>query len=51
MKSGRMRWKGNYSTLGRDEKCTRISAGKPERKKSPGRHRWKWEYKVEMVLK
>jgi hypothetical protein len=43
VKSKRMRWAGHVARVGEDRGVYRVLVGKPERKRSLGRPRRKWE--------
>jgi hypothetical protein len=50
IKSRRMRWVGNVARVGERRGVYRILVGKPEGKRSLGRHRCRWENNIKMDL-
>jgi hypothetical protein len=50
VKSRRMRWAGHVVRTGEDKGVHRVLVGKPERKKSLGRPRRRWEDNIKMDL-
>jgi hypothetical protein len=50
IKSRRMRWAGHVARMGEGRGVYRILVGKPERKRSLGRPRRRWEDNIKMDL-
>jgi hypothetical protein len=50
VKSRRMRWAGHVSRMGGDNGLHRVLVGKPERKRSLGRPRHRWENNIKINL-
>jgi hypothetical protein len=50
VKSRRMRWAGQVARMGEDRGVHRVLVGKPERKRSLGRIRRRWEDNIKMDL-
>ena len=46
----RMRWAGHVARMGHERYAYRVLVGKPERKRSLGRPRSRWEYNIKMDL-
>jgi hypothetical protein len=46
-----MRWAGQVALMGDRRGVYRTLVGKPERKKTLGKHRRRWEYNIKMNLK
>jgi hypothetical protein len=51
IKSGRMRWAGHVTQMGKKKDACRIWVGKPEGKRPLGRPRRKWEDNIRMDLR
>jgi hypothetical protein len=51
MKSRRMRWVGHVACMGAKRNAYRVLVGKPERKRSPGISRRRWENNIKMEHK
>jgi hypothetical protein len=51
IKSRRMRWAGHVASMGEGRKVYRVLVGKPERKKSHGSPRRRWEDGIRMDLR
>jgi hypothetical protein len=49
--SRRMSWAGHVAHLGEKRNAYRICVGKPEGKRSLGRHRCRWEDNINMDLR
>ena len=50
IKSKRMRWAWHVALMGERRELYRVLVGKPEGKRSLGRHRRRWEDNIKMVL-
>jgi len=50
IKSRRMRWTGHVARMGDRSGVYSVLVGKPERKRSLGRPRLRWEYNIKMDL-
>ena len=50
VKSRRMRWAGHVARMGEGRGVYRVLVGKPEGKRSLGRHRHRWEDYIKMDL-
>ena len=50
IKSRKMRWAGHVASMGERRDLYRILVGKPEGKRSLGRHRRRWEDNIMMDL-
>ena len=50
VKSRRMRWAGHVARMGDDRGVHRMLVGKPERKRSLGRPRRRWENNIKIDL-
>jgi hypothetical protein len=50
VKSRRMRWTGHVACMGEDRSVHRMLVGKPERKRTLGRPRLRWEDNIKMDL-
>jgi hypothetical protein len=50
IKSRRMRWAGHVARMGEKRNVYRLLVGKPEGKRSLGRPRRRWIYKIKMDL-
>jgi hypothetical protein len=50
VKSRRMRWARQVTRMGEERGVHRVLVGKPERKRSMGRHRRRWEDNIKMDL-
>jgi hypothetical protein len=48
VKSRRMRWAGHVARIGEESKVYKVLVGKPERKRSLGRPRRRWEDGIRM---
>jgi hypothetical protein len=46
-----MRWAGHLAHLGKNKNAYRVLTGKPERKRSLGRHSHGWEHDIKMYHK
>jgi hypothetical protein len=46
IKSRRMRWAGQVARMGEERKVYKVSVGKPEGKRPPGRPRRRWGQNV-----
>jgi hypothetical protein len=51
MKSERMRWAGHVKRMGQRRGVYRVSVGKPERKRTLGIPRSRWENNVKVDIK
>jgi hypothetical protein len=51
IKSRRMRWAGHVARMGEKRNACRILVGNPERKRTLGRPRRKWEDNIRMDLR
>jgi hypothetical protein len=45
-----MRWAGHVAAMGEKRKAYRLSVGKPDGKRQPGRPRCRWVDNIKMVL-
>jgi hypothetical protein len=50
IKSRRMKWAGNVSSIGKERNAYRILVGKPEGKRPLGRPRRSWDGNIKMDL-
>jgi hypothetical protein len=50
IKSRKTGWVGHVAQMGKIKACTGILVGKPERKRSMGRPRCRWENNIKMDL-
>ena len=51
IKSRRMRWAGHVARMGKGRVVYRVLAGKPERRRSLGRLRRRWEDNIRIDLR
>jgi hypothetical protein len=51
IKSRRLRWAGHVAHMGEGKGVYRVSVGRPEGKRSLGRHRHRWEDNIKLDLR
>ena len=51
LKSRRLRWAGHVAPMEQSRNAYRVSEEKPERKRSSGRPRRRWEDNIKMYLR
>jgi hypothetical protein len=51
IKSRRMRWAGRVASMGKKRNAYMVLVGKPERKRTLGRRRSRWEDNIKMGLR